>query len=163
MAQDDVKLEFKKLINLIKLLKDGMPAVRVGIIGETANRNSGELNNAEIGFTNEFGKLTGYPKIPARSFLRMPLRSIQFKEKLRSKKSLSGKEFEKALKAGKGEEFAKLVGLVAEETIQEAFSTNGFGQWKPNAPMTIEKKGSSSPLIDTGQLRRAITSRVEKK
>lgn len=166
MAQDDVKLEFKKLINLIKLLKDGMPAVRVGIIGETANRNSGnsgELNNAEIGFTNEFGKLTGYPKIPARSFLRMPLRSVQFKEKLHSKKSLSGKEFEKALKSGKGEEFAKLVGLVAEETIQEAFSTNGFGQWKPNAPLTIELKKSSSPLIDTGQLRRAITSRVEKK
>lgn len=163
MAQDDVKLEFKKLINLIKLLKDGIPAVRVGIIGETANRNSGELNNAEIGFTNEFGKLTGYPKIPARSFLRMPLRSVQFKEKLRSKKSLSGKAFEKALKSGKGEEFAKLVGLVAEETIQEAFSTNGFGQWAENRPYTIEKKGSSSPLIDTGQLRRAITSRVEKK
>ena len=163
MAQDDVKLEFKKLINLIKLLKDGIPAVRVGIMGDTANRNSGELNNAEIGFTNEFGNLTGYPKIPARSFLRMPLRSVQFKEKLRSKKSLSGKEFEKALKAGKGEEFAKLVGLVAEETIQEAFSTNGFGKWKPNAPLTIELKKSSSPLIDTGQLRRAITSRVEKK
>lgn len=163
MAQDDVKLEFKKLINLIKLLKDGMPAVRVGIMGETANRNSGELNNAEIGFTNEFGKLTGYPKIPARSFLRMPLRSVIFTEKLHSKKSLSGKEFEKALKSGKGEEFSKKVGMVAEETIQEAFSTNGFGNWKENAEYTKEKKGSSSPLIDTGQLRRAITSRVEKK
>lgn len=163
MAQDDVKLEFKKLINLIKLLKDGIPAVRVGIMGDTANRNSGELNNAEIGFTNEFGKLTGYPKIPARSFLRMPLRSVQFKEKLHSKKSLSGKEFEKALKSGKGEEFARKVGFVAEETIQEAFSTQGFGQWEPNAPLTIELKKSSSPLIDTGQLRRAITSRVEKK
>lgn len=162
MANDDVKLEFTKLVNLIKLLKDGIPSVRVGIMGETANRNSGELNNAEIGFTNEFGKLTGYPKIPARSFLRMPLRSVHFTEKLHSKKSLTGKEFEKALKSGKGDEFAKKVGLVAEETIQEAFSTNGFGQWKPNAPMTVEKKGSSSPLIDTGQLRRSITSKVMK-
>jgi phage gpG-like protein len=162
MADKDVKLEFKKLQNFIKYLKKGMPPVKVGILGDTAGRNSGELNNAQIGFTNEFGKMTGYPKIPARSFLRMPLQSIYFKEKLRSKKSLSAKEFEKAIATGKADEFSKKVGMVAEETIQEAFSTNGFGNWKENAAYTIEKKGSSSPLIDTGQLRRSITSKVLK-
>lgn len=158
----DVKAELKKLKNLIKFLVQGTPKVKVGIMGDTNQRNKGVLTNAEIGFTNEFGKYTGYPKIPARSFIRMPL-NTHFKDKLQEKKSLSGKEFEKAIQTGKSEEFARKVGIVAEETIQEAFSTNGFGTWKKNAPMTILLKKSSSPLIDTGQLRRAITSRVEKK
>lgn len=32
----------------------------------------------------------------------------------------------------------------------------------PNAPFTIEQKGSSNPLVDTGRLRRAIDYKVEK-
>lgn len=30
----------------------------------------------------------------------------------------------------------------------------------PNAPATVERKGSSTPLIDTGQLRSSVASRV---
>ena len=37
------------------------------------------------------------------------------------------------------------------------------GNWKPNAPLTIELKGSSHPLIDTGQMRQSITYVVEEK
>lgn len=157
----NVKAEFKKLLNCVKILKKGMPSVKVGILGDNVARKDGELNNAEIGFVNEFGKMTGYPKIPARSFIRMPL-NTRFREKLRTKKSLTGDELEKAIVEGKTEEFARKVGLVAEEVIQEAFSTNGFGQWKPNAELTVQLKGSSSPLIDTGQLRRSISSKVIK-
>lgn len=162
MAENDVRLEFKKLQNLINFIRNDMPAVKVGILGESAKRTQGGINNAEIGFVNEFGKMTGHPKIPARSFLRMPL-SMHFMDKVKEKKSLSSKEFEKAITNGKADDFARKVGLVAEEVIQEAFSTNGYGNWKPNAPYTVEKKGSSSPLIDTGQLRRSITSRIDKK
>lgn len=158
---DEVKLEWKKLLNCIKALKEGFPGVKVGILGDNIARQDGELNNAEIGFTNEFGKMTGYPKIPARSFIRMPLQT-KLNDKIKEKKSLSGEELEKAMAEGKLEEFARKVGIVAEEVIQEAFSTNGFGQWAPNAPMTVELKGSSSPLIDTGQLRRSISSKVIK-
>lgn len=158
---DEVKLEWKKLLNCIKALKDGFPGVKVGILGDNIERQDGELNNAEIGFANEFGKMTGYPKIPARSFIRMPLQT-KLNDKIKEKKSLSGAELEKAMAEGKLEEFARKVGIVAEEVIQEAFSTNGFGQWAPNAPMTVELKGSSSPLIDTGQLRRSISSKVIK-
>jgi hypothetical protein len=32
-----------------------------------------------------------------------------------------------------------------------------FGGWKPNAPLTVALKGSSQPLIDTGQMRQSIT------
>lgn len=157
----DVKAEFKKLLNCIKILKTGMPSVKVGILGSTNGRTQGEQTNAEIGFTNEFGKITGHKRIPERSFIRMPLKT-KFNAKLKTKKSLTGPELEKAIVEGKTEEFATKVGLVAEEVIQEAFATNGFGMWEPNAPMTIELKGSDSPLIDTGQLRRSITSKVIK-
>ena len=157
----DVKAEFKKLQNCIKVLKKGMPSVLVGILGDTNQRTQGKLTNAEIGYANEFGKMTGYPRIPERSFIRMPLKT-RFQAKLKTKKSLTGKELEKAIAEGKVNEFATKVGLVAEEVIQEAFATNGFGQWAPNAPMTVELKGSDSPLIDTGQLRRSITSKVIK-
>lgn len=158
---DEVKLEWEKLLNCIKVLKQGFPSVKVGILGDNVARQDGELNNAEIGFANEFGKMTGYPKIQARSFIRMPLQT-RLEPKIKEKKSLTSDELEKAMANGKTEEFAKKVGIVAEEVIQEAFATNGFGEWAPNAPMTKELKGSSSPLIDTGQLRRSISSKVIK-
>ena len=36
------------------------------------------------------------------------------------------------------------------------------GQFIPNKPATIKRKGSSRPLIDTGHLRQSITSKVVK-
>ena len=92
----DVKAEFKKLLNCIKVLKDGMPSVKVGILGNTNQRTKDTQTNAEIGFTNEFGKMDGYPRIPERSFIRMPLNTY-FQPKLETKKSLTGKELEKAM------------------------------------------------------------------
>lgn len=41
----------------------------------------------------------------------------------------------------------------------QAFSYGGAeGQWKPLSPKTIERKGSSKILIDTGRLRQDATS-----
>lgn len=157
---DKVIVDIKRLKQLLKYLVGGLPKVKVGILGETNQRNDG-LTNAQIGFANEFGKMTGYPRIPARSFIRTPL-NLHFREKLKEKESLTGKELEKAIRTGQAEKFAQKVGMVAEETIQEAFETHGYGEWEPNAPRTIAEKGSDSPLIDTGQLRRSITSKVIK-
>lgn len=148
-----------RIINLLS--GNRLPKVKVGILASTNQRAQDTQTNAQIGFTNEFGKFTGYPKIPQRSFIRMPL-NLYFNDRLRQKKSLTGKEFEKALKDGKIEDFARKIGLVAEEVIQEAFETRGWGKWPKNAPLTVALKGSDAPLIDTGQLRRAITSKVIK-
>lgn len=161
MADNRIKVNIKGLQQLAKALGDAY-RIKVGIMGNKAQRNNGNTGqtNAEIGFLNEFGSLTKH--IPARSFLGMPLR-LYLAEYLVKKKAFSQAEVEKAVKAGKLLDLAKKVGIVAEEVIQEAFATRGFGNWAPNAPSTIEQKGSSSPLIDTGQLRRSITSKVEKK
>ena len=156
-----VKAVFTNLVNCIKVLNKGIPVVQVGILGDKNHRNKGEEGNAEIGFQNEFGKMTGYPKIPQRSFIRYPL-NAKFKEFAKKKESLTREAFEKSVEEGKGDEFAKKVGSVAEEVIQTAFSTQGWGKWPDNAPLTISLKGSDKPLIDTGQLRRSISSRLKK-
>lgn len=158
---NEVVAKVKNLKTLIGYLSGGLPKVRVGILGSTTARNSGELNNAEIGYKNEMGVQVGHPRIPKRSFIVMPL-SMFFGKKIKEKRSLASGQFEKAIQSADAEKFMQKVGFVAEEVIQEAFSTNGFGQWKPNAKLTIEKKKSDSPLIDTGQLRRSITSKVVK-
>lgn len=47
-------------------------------------------------------------------------------------------------------------GMMAQNFAREWF-TNPANRWPPNADSTVERKGSDRPLIDTGQLRRAIT------
>lgn len=51
-------------------------------------------------------------------------------------------------------------GTIAESASKRWFTDPRNG-WEPNAPSTIRSKGSESPGIDTGQMRRAITHIVE--
>ena len=37
------------------------------------------------------------------------------------------------------------------------------GEFVPNAPSTIRKKGSDKPLIDTGQLRQGVSYKICRK
>lgn len=53
-------------------------------------------------------------------------------------------------------------GQVAENAAREWF-TNPANGWAPNSPKTIKYKGSSKPLIDTDQMRKAITHVVRRK
>lgn len=48
------------------------------------------------------------------------------------------------------------VAMVAD--IQNTIATH---PWKPNAPLTIELKGSSRPLIDDGQMIQSVRATVE--
>ena len=55
---------------------------------------------------------------------------------------------------------AEAVGLVIQSAIQREIETSE--SWAvPNSPATIEAKGSSGPLRDTGLLRNSITYKVE--
>lgn len=141
-------------------------------------------------FINEFGMVTFLKKdsfygqvqirrgivtkpheitIPARSWLQMPLeRSQDLRAKIKEKTDLTKQDREllelTIQEYGEGgllKDLAFAVGESALEQIQEAFKTEGFGEWAENRPATIKAKGSSSPLIDTGRLRKAITYKVE--
>ena len=163
MKDNSVEFNFKQLTKLVRYFKKGFPRVRVGIIGDKAaqehKNTDGKLTNAQIGFIHEFGVMTGKNKIPARSFLDMPLR-LHLQDYIDKSETLNGEAFEEALENGELEEYATQVGIVAERVVQDAFRTSGFGNWAPNRPSTILRKGSSKPLIDTGELRRSISSEV---
>jgi len=53
-------------------------------------------------------------------------------------------------------------GMVAENAAKAWFENPQNG-WPPNSPKTIAKKGSDSPLIDTGEMRKAITHVVRER
>lgn len=56
-----------------------------------------------------------------------------------------------------GDSSVERVAISIENALDDQFATRGQGQWPKNSPITIASKGSDSPLIDTGQLRRSIT------
>lgn len=130
--------------------------VKVGLLGDKATRKEGDgITNPELGVIHEFGTVDG--KIPARSWLRMPL---EFKAR-DILKFLDSDTIKSMIVHGQAKAVMKKLGGVAEAIIQEAFTTRGFGQWAPNAPSTVANKGSSAPLIDTAQMERAVTTEVK--
>jgi len=149
--KSEIKLNLDGLDKFQKELAKGYKA-KVGVIGQAATRSGGDLNNAEIGLVHEAGSVSR--GIPARSFLRMPLEHKM--ADIVTTAINNGKMVENNMI----DSFFKKIGAKAESIIQEAFSTHGFGLWPPNAPSTIGAKGSASPLIDTGELRKAISSEV---
>lgn len=66
-----------------------------------------------------------------------------------------------ALNAGRAtvEDILKDMGPFAEAAFKEKLTA---GPWEPNAELTKELKGSSTPLIDTGLLRNSMTHVVRK-
>lgn len=56
----------------------------------------------------------------------------------------------------------KRTGLMAVNFVKGWFVDPRNG-WPPNSPTTIKRKGSNRPLIDTAQMRNAITYTLDKK
>jgi hypothetical protein len=123
--------------------------VKVGILsgtGEHPNADHGQTM-AEIAWWNEFGTKT----IPERPFLRTGLReNISTYQGLIGpilKKILTGK-----LTADQG------LGILGERAKRDVVNKIVMISNPPNSPLTIRaKRGSTSPLIDTGALRQHIS------
>jgi hypothetical protein len=155
----------RKLISELEDLGGGQ--LYVGIQGAEANR---EHPGSEYGETvgqiaakNHFGT-SGYldsvtgewvPAVPARPWLSEAMaRKRDNIRKVVTKASRS-------VAAGKidATKALDLVGLYMVGQVQETISE---GVSPANSPLTIELKGSSKPLIDTGLLRQSHTHKVVK-
>lgn len=144
---------------------------RVGIIGSQAsqshqlekhgykeNRAQGEtITNAELGLIQMYGSITN--NIPPRDFLVMPI-EMKRRELI---KVLASSQSRTAFAKGNFKGIFAIMGAAAEGFIMEAFATGGFGSWAPNKSSTVRQKRSSAPLIDTGELRKSISSDVVNK
>ena len=106
----------------------------------------------ERGVKNEFG----IGRIPARSFVRVPIvngKADFFK--------LAGIEAKKLFELKTtSEESLSLLGILMSEKMKASFQDNN---WAENAQSTIKAKGSSAPLIDSGQMRQSLTYEVRNK
>lgn len=140
---------------LVRVAKMKKGAVDVGIF---ADLGSAQKNKAAAGLTvldvatfHEFGL-----GVPERSFLR----GYVDENKARIRGMI--KSLATMVQQGKLDQDTALekLGLTIVGEIQKRIAK---GIPPPNAESTIARKGSSTPLIDTGQLRSSITHKVRGK
>jgi hypothetical protein len=147
-----IETDFKALDKLVENLGK-KHYVDVGILGENAGKTEGGgATIGMIGAAQEFGTIDG--RIPKRSFIVMPLQTHQGDIQKQVEPRMQAH-----MEKGDIKGIFTDIGIAAEGVIQDAFDTRGFGTWKPNAESTIEQKGSDSPLIDKGLLRKSISSK----
>jgi hypothetical protein len=151
-GQSEITGDFSKLEKLIEEL-DANHSVDVGVFSDAKTADGVQV--AEYGAYNEFGSIVVKDRPPKRSFIRMPIEQKQ--DKIGA--YVSGKA-KAHLESGDVKAVFQDIGIAAESVIQEAFDTQGFGSWAPDADSTVARKGSSTPMIDDGTLRKAITHRV---
>lgn len=153
----DIKKDIEKFKKSV--VKVGLPA------GKSGSYEDG-TTIIQVGIIHEFGSPAR--GIPQRSFLRAPMKMN--KDKI---KRLIFKEYNKVVDGKTNVNTAlNALGAYGESLSVASFRKN---DWKPNAPITVEGgwmskggkafkvkgKGSNTPLVDTGQLRQAITYIVE--
>lgn len=132
--------------------------VKVGLLGQDSNRGEA-LNNPTLGLIHEEGSASAKPPVPRRSFLKEPLMA-KLPEEIQAK----GPVFWRKALLDKGVLYSLgVLGVQAENVVQEGFATGGFGRWKPLAPSTVRKKGSTAILIESSKMRKAVHSAVVKK
>lgn len=132
----------------------GKPKITVGVLAGEGDepKASGALTVLEAAIINEFGSENG--DIPARPAIRGWFDSAQ--------KEIHDRLFleTQAVIAGKRtkEQALQRVALWAVGEIQKRIAD---GVEPANADSTVRRKGSSTPLVNTGQFRSSIASRVE--
>ena len=132
--------------NLRKLAKSD---VLVGIPSKDNARKGEPIGNAALLYLHTNGSQV--QNIPARPVIEPALKADR---------DLYMPELERAaFSAIEGRDFAEdldRAGTIAANAAKRWF-TDPRNNWPPNAPATIENKGSDQPLIDQGELRRSIT------
>ncbi|QQP86940.1 phage virion morphogenesis protein [Entomomonas asaccharolytica] len=133
-----------------ELLKLANKHVVVGVPASNNSRSDG-VTNALIAAVHELG--VPELNIAERSFLRASLTGNQGKY-IR----LNAENFKRVLNHQMSiDQALNVLGLIAAGDVK-AFIANG--DFTPLKPETIKRKGSSKPLIDTGELRQSITYEV---
>lgn len=137
---------------LVREIGKGTVSIRVGVLGGDGEKEyeKGDVTVALVAMWHEFG-LGNYP---ARSWLRGWVdeneKEIQARVSAELRGVLEGKRTIR--------QAADRVGVWAVASIQKRIAD---GIPPALAQSTIDRKGSSVPLIDTGQLRSSISYQIE--
>ncbi|MCD8397538.1 MAG: hypothetical protein LUD12_10245 [Lachnospiraceae bacterium] len=138
------KKYFEELEKLAKL------EVRVGF-QEGVMTADGEASLAEIAAYNELGT----SNIPARPFMKQSFENHQ------GELQKACDQVNTALaNGGTAGEALQPLGVYLKGLVQDEILEGGF---KPNAASTIKKKGSATPLIDTGHMRQSVNYEIKER
>ena len=154
MARSKVTVRDRGANALLKRMRDARAprAVTIGVHAEEGTAPHGEATLLDVAAFHEFGT----ERTPRRSFIADW--SDENEQKNRERLSLIGA----AVLTGKlpsVEVGLARFGLLGVADVQKRMVA---GIAPPLAEVTVERKGSSTPLIETGQLKSAVTYRIEK-
>ena len=145
----NLKKTKKALAAMVKRMK-GDQEVVVGLPSDSQPYPDG-ISVIEVGINNEFG-IT----VPERSFLRSTI-SDKRREYSKEVEKLAQRAFQK----GKPVSIVlNVMGVKMQADVQEKIRSSVP---PPNAPSTVEKKGSSVTLIDSGHMHSSIRYVVRKR
>lgn len=128
-------------------------AVKVGYQAGEATNDDG-IDMCDIAMWNELGTEGTHP-IPARPFLRQSIDDNG--DEIRA---FCAQQARKIANGGTAEQALKKIGIQVKSIVQKTIKD---GDFVPNAPSTIRKKGSDKPLIDTGRLRQSVNYHIKPK
>lgn len=158
MANPFVKI--KDNLKEMMALSSGLAFLRkmdvlVGVPEET-NAAHGPMDNASLLYLHENGSPGG--KIPARPVLHTGIHTPEFTAQAQQ---MYRSAFVMALSGNVpgAKMIYEKIGILGSNAVKAQFGVIG----PPLSPVTIAKKGSSATLIDTSQLRNAITYVVRPK
>lgn len=136
-----------------RMTQIGQLGVYIGITGKYNILRDKKLNQAALAATHELGESS--QNIPQRSFLR----SAVLENKTQC--AFVMKEQLKAIVDGKisTEKALDKVGLKITKLVHQKINKGAF---VPLKPVTIARKKSSRPLIETGSLKKSISHEVKK-
>jgi len=135
-----------------KLKALAISSISVGIPKEESSQKDGQtLFLADIANKNNFGSYS--QNVPARPFgtTTVPRYKPQIQKIVQIQMNAileKGKDVKKGFDS---------IGAVCAGYMKKNLTD---GEWTPNAPYTIQMKGSDQPLIDEGLMRQSITWRV---
>jgi hypothetical protein len=134
----------------------GKARVRVGVLSDepkaSGDGNDSAMTLLDVAARNEFGAPAA--GVPQRSFIRATVDQEQARIR-----AMQSSQATRIISGDTTPEIAlEQIGAVVQGSIQARIAR---GIDPPNAPSTVARKGSSKPLVDTGQLRSSITYVVE--
>lgn len=137
LAQQELKRELDKMRS--------KQFVTVGIHQDAGNVEDGSMTQAQNGALQNYGN----DKIPARPWLAPGVESAT--------QDIIDVIADNLESGGTPDQILNQIGAVAAGATQQYITDL---KDPPNAQSTIDKKGSSNPLIDTGSMRASVTWKV---
>lgn len=153
MIQSKITIDTEKLKEQLENLQNAANKLS----SKKANIGVFDPTVADYAAIQEFGQISR-PKIPARPFLSSTM--IYKSDDSRAWVADNTEAIVGTMLQGDLNATAQMVGDKWAEYIADFIKARGLGTWEPLANYTIRKKGHDVPLIDSGEMLKAIECEV---